>query len=390
MDDDKRDAQSEGRLDNAAAPPSRRRFLAGAAAGTVAAGFPMVSFAQTEVFNFQSTWNSRDIFHEYAADFVRTVNEMSGGRLRLNLLPTSAVVGAFQLQDAVVKGVLDGGHGVAAYWSGKTKAFSLFGTPPPFGWDAHQFLGWIKYGGGQQLYDELVAKLGLDLVGFLTGPMPSQPLGWFREPIREVAQLRGMKYRTVGLAADVMREFGAAVVVIGSGDVVPAIERGLLEGAEFNNPSSDRMLGFPDVSKTLMLRSYHQDCESFEIIFNRTRFTKLPRELQAIVKYAAEASSSDMYWKAMHRYPKDLEKMRTEQGVKTYLTPDAILEAQLRAWDVVIARESEADPFFRKIIASQKAYCEKTVAFHIENNTPKEAAYRHFFGRRPTASSDKL
>lgn len=371
----------------AARPTSRRRFLAGSALGAAAVGFPMVARAQAHVLQFQSTWPSRDIFHEFAADFVRIVNEMSVGRLRLNLLPASAVVGAFQLQDAVIKGVLDGGHGVAAYWYGKNKAFSLFGTPPPFGWNAHQFLGWIKYGGGQQLYEELLERLGLDLVGFLSGPIPTQPLGWFREPIRSVAQLRGMKYRTVGLAADVMREVGATVTILGFGDVVPAIERGLLDGAEISGPSTDRQLGLPEVSKTLMLRSFHQDCESFEIIFNRTRFRQLPSELQAILKYAAEAASSDMYWKTLRRYPEDVDYMRSMLDVKTYITPDEVLQAQLRAWDAVIERESRADPFFRRVIESQRAYCEKVVAFHLESDAPKEVAYRHFFGRSPAAAS---
>ena len=369
---------------------SRRKFFATSAAGAAAAGFPMVSFAQTTTFNFQSTWPSRDIFHEYAADFVRIVNEMSGGRLRINLLPSGAVVGALQMQDAVIAGALDGGHGVAAYWYGKTKAFSLFGTPPPFGWDAHQFLGWMRYGGGQELYNELLTNLKLPLVGFLSGPMPTQPLGWFKNPIKGADQLKGLKYRTVGLAADLMREFGAAVTIMGGGDIVPAMDRGLLDGAEFNNPSSDRLLGFPDVSKTLMLRSYHQDAESFEIIFNKAKFSALPAELQAIVKYAADAASSDMFWKAMKRYPDDLHKMRAEQGVKTYLTPDSVLQAQLKAWDVVIERESKADPFFKKVIDSQKAYCEKTVSFQIENSTPKDPAYEHFFGKKPTAGSSPL
>lgn len=384
---DRQDRAPGARMDAVERPPagksSRRRFLVSSAAGAAAAGFPMVSVAQTTTFNIQSTWPSRDIFHEYAGDFVRTVNEMTGGRLRMNLLPAGAVVGALQMQDAVIKGVLDGGHGVAAYWYGKTKSFSLFGTPPPFGWDAHQFLGWIKYGGGQQLYNELIDKLGLNLVGFLSGPMPTQPLGWFKKPILSVDQFKGLKYRTVGLAADVMREVGANITILGFGDVVPALERGLLDGAELSSPSSDRQLGLPDVSKILMLRSYHQDCESFEIIFNRDKFKALPSELQAIVRYAAEASSSDMYWKAMARYPVDLEKMRSDQGVKTYLTSDAILQAQLKAWDVVIERESKADPFFRKVIESQKAYCRRTVAFQLENNTPKDLAYHHFFGKIP-------
>jgi TRAP-type mannitol/chloroaromatic compound transport system substrate-binding protein len=370
---------------------SRRKFLAASAAavgGAATVGFPSISRAQTTTLNFQSTWPARDIFHEFASDYVRIVNEMSGGRLRVNLLPAGAVVGALQMQDAVISGALDGGHGVCAYWYGKHKAFSLFGTPPPFGWDAHQYLAWQKYGGGQELYNELLYDiLRLDLVGFLTGPMPTQALGWFKEPMRSPDQLRGMKYRTVGLAADLMREFGAAVTIMGGGDIVPAMDRGLLDGAEFNNPSSDRLLGFPDVSKTWMLRSYHQDAECFEIIFNRRKYNGLPAELQAIIKYASEAASSDMYWKAMRRYPEDLEKMRTEQGVRTYITPDSILEAQLKAWDVVIARESEANPFFKKVIESQRAFCEKTVAFHLEGNAPKEPAYEHFFGRKVTDDS---
>ncbi len=372
---------------------SRREFLTASAVtvgGAAAIGFPAISRAQTVTLNFQSTWPARDIFHEYASDYVRMINEMSGGRLRINLLPAGAVVGALQMQDAVIAGALDGGHGVSAYWYGKHKAFSLFGTPPPFGWDAHQFLAWQTHGGGQELYDELLGILNLNLVGFLTGPMPTQALGWFKEPIRSPDQLRGMNYRTVGLAADLMREFGASVTILGGGDIVPAMDRGLLDGAEFNNPSSDRLLGFPDVSKTWMLRSYHQDCEAFEIIYNKTRYESLPEELQAIIRYASKAASSDMYAKAMNRYPADLEGMRTEQGVQTYITPQSILDAQLAAWDVVIERESANDDFFRRVVESQKAFCEKTVAFHLEGDTPKEPAYEHFFGRSVTADSTVL
>ncbi|MCC5860147.1 MAG: TRAP transporter substrate-binding protein [Ectothiorhodospiraceae bacterium] len=392
---------TEQQTDNAARPDdaqqpateSRRRFLIGSAAavGAAAAGFPMISRAETTTLRFQSTWPSQDIFHEFASDYTRIVNEMSGGRLRLSLLPAGAVVGALQLQDAVIAGALDGGHGVSAYWYGKHKAFSLFGTPPPFGWDAHQFLAWQKYGGGQELYNELLHDIvKVDLVGFLTGPMPTQALGWFKEPIREPGDLRGMRYRTVGLAADLMREFGAAVTIMGGADIVPAMDRGLLDGAEFNNPSSDRLLGFPDVSKVWMLRSYHQDCECFEIIFNRRKFQGLPEELQAILKYASEAASSDMYWKAMRRYPEDLRKMREEEGVQTYITPDSILQAQLEAWDKVIEQESARDEFFKRVIESQRAFCEETVAFHLEGDAPKEPAYEHFFGRAPDAESIRL
>ncbi|MCC5884494.1 MAG: TRAP transporter substrate-binding protein [Halomonas sp.] len=389
-------AQAEGQTASASksTDTSRRRFLTGSAvavgAGAAAAvGFPSIAIAQTTTLRFQSTWPNQDIFHEFAADYVRIVNEMSGGRLRLNLLPAGAVVGALQLQDAVISGALDGGHGVTAYWYGKHKAFSLFGTPPPFGWDAHQFLAWFWTGGGMELYNELLGMLELPLVGYQTGPMPTQALGWFKEPIRSAEDLRGLKYRTVGLAADLMREFGAAVTIMGGGDIVPAMDRGLLDGAEFNNPSSDRLLGFPDVSKTWMLRSYHQDCEAFEIILNKTKHDSLPEEFQAILQYAAKAASSEMYWKAMERYPRDLNAMREQQGVQTYITPDSVLQAQLEAWDKVIENESR-DEFFRRVVEHQREYCERVVGYHLEHTTPKEPAYVHFYGKAPTDTSTLL
>ena len=260
------------------------------------------------------------------------------GRLKLELLAAGAVAKAFEVQDAVLAGTLDGGHGVCAYWYGKHKAFSLFGTPPAWGWRANQMLGWMKYGGGQALYDELVQQvLGLNLVGFLTGPMPTQPLGWFKQEITDAAQLKGLKYRTVGLSADLFKEMGAAVTIMGGGEIVPAMDRGLLDAAEFNNPSSDKLLGFADVSKDYMLQSYHQSAECFEIIFNKTKFDALAPELQAILKYAAEVSSTDMSWKAMDRYSNDLAALK-EAGVKVHRTPDSVLQAQLAAWDKVHRR----------------------------------------------------
>ena len=361
----------------------RRKFLktAGIAAGAGAASvaFPNVSRAQTVTFKFQSTWPAKDIFHEYAADYVTRVNDMAGGRLKLDLLPAGAVVGSLQMQDAVIAGALDGGHGVTAYWYGKNKAYSLFGTPPAFGWRANQMLAWMRYGGGQELYDELVQKiLGLGLVGFLTGPMPTQPLGWFKKEVKSADDMKGLKYRTVGLSADVNNELGAAVTIMGGGDIVPAMDRGLLDAAEFNNPSSDRLLGFPDVSKVYMLQSYHQAAECFEIIFNKAKYDALPKELQSIIKYAAESASTDMSWKAWDRYSKDLETMRTQQGVQVFKTPESVLQAQLAAWDKVVERLS-ADPFFKKVIDSQKAWVRRVVGFELEYEVPQAMAFNHYF-----------
>ena len=357
---------------------SRRKFLQVAglgAAATVAA--PQVSRAQTTTWKFQSTWPNRDIFHEFAQDYVNIVNGLSGGRLKLDLLPAGAVVGALQLQDAVIAGALDGGHGVAGYWYGKNKAFSLFATPPAFGWNANNFLGWMNYGGGYDLYNELIKNLNLNLVGFLSGPMPAQPLGWFKKELAGPQDLRGLKYRTVGLAADLKRGMGVAVTNLAGGEIVPALERGVIDGAEFNNPSSDLVLGFPDVSKTYMLKSYHQSCESFEILFNKARFDALPAELKAIVKYAAEAESADMSWKALDRYSKDLETLRG-RGVNVVSTPDSILKAQLDGWNAVIDDLSK-DAFFKKVLDSQRAWVQRTYAYERLNEPSRDVAYDHFF-----------
>jgi TRAP-type mannitol/chloroaromatic compound transport system substrate-binding protein len=362
---------------------SRREFLRGsavaAAAGAATLAMPNVARAQEAVtFKFQSTWPAKDIFHEYAADFVSRVNDMAGGRLKLELLSAGAVAKAFEVQDAVLAGTLDGGHGVCAYWYGKHKAYSLFGTPPAWGWRANQMIGWMKYGGGQDLYNELVQNvLGLNLVGFLTGPMPTQPLGWFKKEVTSPDDLKGIKYRTVGLSADLFKEMGAAVTIMGGGEIVPAMDRGLLDAAEFNNPSSDKLLGFADVSKDYMLQSYHQAAECFEIIFNKAKYDALAPELQAVIKYAAESSSADMSWKAMDRYASDLEALKAA-GVKVHRTPDVVLQAQLAAWDTVIAAQS-AEPFFAKVVESQKAWVKRVVGTQFELEVDQNMAFDHFF-----------
>jgi len=383
MQEDRVMATSKPGKGKTAQAPSRRAFLgaaAAAAAGAATIAAPNVSRAQTVSFKFQSTWPAKDIFHEYAQDYVNKVNEMNGGRMQIELLAAGAVVGAMQMQDAVHAGALDGGHGVSAYWYGKHKAFSLFGTGPSFGMDANTLLGWIKYGGGREFYDELVQNvLQLNVVAFHTGPMPTQPLGWFKNEITAADQLAGMKYRTVGLSADLFAELGAAVTILPGGEIVPALDRGLIDGAEFNNPSSDLLLGFPDVTKVYMLQSFHQPLECFEICFNKAKFDGLAAEQQAILRYAAEASSADMSWKAQDRYSKDLAAIK-EAGVQVAQTPEAVLQAQLAAWSKLIDTNVAADPFFAKVIESQKAWAQRVVGAMREITVDSSLAYKHYFG----------
>jgi len=368
--------------------PKRRRFLttaAASAAGAATLGFPAIVRGQGAPINlrFQSTWPTKDIFHEYALDFAKRVNDMSAGRLRIEVLPAGAVVKAFDLIDAVNKGVLDGGHGVSAYWYGKNSAYSLFGTGPSFGMDANMLLGWVHYGGGRELYNELQQKvMGFDVEGFLYGPMPTQPLGWFKQVVRGPEAFKGLKYRTVGLAIDVFKEMGASVVALPGGEIVAGLDRGLIDAAEFNNASSDRILGFPDVSKICMLQSYHQPLECFEILFSKKRYDTLPADLRDVISNAATASSADMSWKAMSRYSQDYIEMRTKQNVRFFRTPNSVLQAQLNAWDRVVEARSKENPLFAKILASQRVWAERVVNWANDTIVPNTLAYQHYFLRK--------
>jgi TRAP-type mannitol/chloroaromatic compound transport system substrate-binding protein len=366
---------------------TRRRFLTGAtavaagAAATVA--MPNVSRAQTTVLKMQGAWGAKDIFNDMAQEYVTRVNEMAGGRLTIEYLIAGAVVKPFSLQDAVNDGVLDGGHHVTAYWYGKNKAASLFGTSPVWGWNAHQGLAWIHQGGGQALYDELIQQvLGLNVVGFFAMPMPTQPLGWFKDVPATADDLKGLKYRTVGLAADIMQSMGMAVAQLPGGEILPAMERGVIDAFEFNNPTSDRRFGAQDVSKNYMMSSYHQATEYFEIIFNKAKYDSLPQEHQAILKYAAEAASTSNFATAMDNYSNDLEWLRTEAGVTLTRTDPSILQAQLAAWDAVLPGLME-DPFFAKVVESQKAWAKRVVYYDLFNSADYRLAYEHYFGGLP-------
>jgi len=363
--------------------PTRRKFL-GTAAGTAGAlAVPMIATAQTpKQMRFQSTWPSKDIFHEYALDFAKKVNDMTGGELKIDVLPAGAVVPAFGLLDAVSKGTLDGGHGVMGYNYGKQSAIALWTSGPAFGMDANMVLAWHKYGGGKALLAELYNGIGANVVSFLTGPMPTQPLGWFKKPISKKEDLKGMKFRTNGLAIDLFTAMGAAVNALPGGEIVPAMDRGLLDGAEFNNASSDRLLGFPDVSKVCMLQSFHQSSETFEITFNKTKYNALPAMMRSIIENAVEAASADMSWKAVDRYSKDYRDMQAKDGVKFYKTPDAILQAQLAIWDEVVAKKGADNPLFKKVEASMRAFAERAMKWDMDTNNPRRMAYNHYFGRK--------
>jgi TRAP-type mannitol/chloroaromatic compound transport system substrate-binding protein len=365
-------------------PVTRRKFLktgavvAGAATlGTVA--MPQVSRAQTTTFKMQGSWGKADVFNEMAEDYVKRVNDMAGGRLRIDYLVGGSVVHPFQVFDGVHGGQIDAAHTVTVYWYGKHKAASLFGTGPVFGFNANEGLGWIHNGGGKELFEELQTQImKVNIKSFFAMPMPTQPLGWFKKPIETADQLKGMKYRTVGLAADLFQAMGSSVAQLPGGEIVPAMEKGVIEGFEFNNPTSDRRFGAQDVAKNYMLGSHHQATEYFEIMFNRTKFNALPKELQAILQYAAEAVSSANEWKAYDYYSKDLQELITKDKVNVQRTPQSVFDAQIRAWDGLIAQLAQ-DAFMKKVMDSQKDWVRRVVYYTQLNATDYKGAFNHHF-----------
>src|SRR5713101_2354752 len=384
------DSQSDSQM---VTETPRRSFLKGAAlaaTGAATLGFPMVAKAQGPIsMRWQSTWPQKDIFHEYALDFAKKVNDMTGGDLKIEVLPAGAVVPAFGLLDAVSKGTLDGGHGVLVYHYGKQTALALWGSSPAFGMDANMLLSWHKYGGGKELLATLYNSIGANVVSFPYGPMPTQPLGWYKKPITKPDDFKGLKFRTVGISIDLFTGMGAAVNALPGSEIVPALDRGLLDAAEFNNATSDRILGFPDVSKVCMLQSYHQSAEQFEILFNKTKFDALPEKMKAIIANAVEAASADMSWKAVDRYSKDYGELQTKDKVKFYRTPDSVLQKQLEVFDAVEAKKSAENPLFKEIVESQRKFAERAVKWDLDTNVPRRMAYNHYFGKPATPAAKK-
>jgi TRAP-type mannitol/chloroaromatic compound transport system substrate-binding protein len=375
---------------------SRRKFLTGAAAMSAVAlaacgkteapkpaatpVAPEVSVKpSTIVLKMQGAWGAKDIFNEMAQEYVTRVNEMSGGRLRIDYLNAGSVVKPFEVTDAVSNGVLDAGHTVPVYWYGKSKVASLFGSGPINGCDAHQTLGWIYRGGGLELYQELLKKLNLNYTGFFAMPMPTQPLGWFKNVITSAAQIKGLKYRTVGLAADLFQEMGAKVTQLPGGEIIPALEKGVIDAFEFNNPTSDMRFGAQDVIKNYMMGSFHQAMEFFEILFNQKKWDTIPKDLQAILRYGVEAASSANFWTGLKNYSDDLQTLVEKHKVNVVRTPKSVFQDQLKAWDVLTKKLSDEDPFFAKVVDSQRQWAKKVAYYWFVNDAEYKMGYEHVF-----------
>jgi TRAP-type mannitol/chloroaromatic compound transport system substrate-binding protein len=315
--------------------------------------------------------------------FTEQVEKMSGGRLKIEALPPGAVVPAFEVADAVNRGVLDMAHTCTYYFIGKHKAAALFTDVPggPFGMDVIDFWGWEYEGGGIELLNEFYQQiLKMKIVAYPIFPTTAQSLGWFKKPIKSLAEMKGLRYRVPGIAAEVYKEIGVSVVTLAGGEVLPAGERGVLDATEWYTPGEDISIGLHQVWKFYHYPGMHETAGACDLLINKDVWDKLAPEFQAIVR----ASAMQAAWRSLLQFNRrDAEALRDfkeKHKVTLVRTPDDVLAEFLRAWDKIAAAESAKDTFFKKVLDSQKAYAALVVPSRMFMN-PYDLARKHYWGK---------
>ncbi len=373
----------------APAKSSRKRFWSGAlVASAVAAtlGLAAPAEAQTRTLNMQSSWPANSTAQEAFKMFADRVDKMTGGELKITTSPAGTVVPAFEVLDATHKKVIDGTHTIAYYWTGKSKAATLFSNTPAgiVGMDQMDFIGWLYEGGGLDLYWEFYQKeLKLNLIVFpLHAPSP-QALGWFRKPITGLADFKGMKCRQTGITAELYARMGMAVVNMPGGEIAPAAERGAIDCAEWVGGIEDFALGLHLIWKNHYTPGMHESASVGEMIVNKDVWESLTAPQREIMR--AAGNDTLLRWGAMFQKQnaEAIQEMTTKHGVKIMTTPKEINEEFLRVWDKVAAEEAEKSPFFKKVYESQKAYASKVVPAKRFMFPPYTTQADHYFPPKP-------
>jgi TRAP-type mannitol/chloroaromatic compound transport system substrate-binding protein len=338
------------------------------------------------VWKVQSAFPVTDYPHRSLVELAKSIDQMSGGRLKFEPLPVGSVVGFFEVLDAVNRGALDGGLTWPGLWAGKNSAAGLFGSPlgGPFGMGQNEFTAWLFSGGGQELYNELLQKeLKMDVVAHFTTIQPFwEAFGWLKKPMNNLEDLRKLKFRSSGIGLEMFRRIGAATVGMPGGDIVPSLERGVIDGAEWAIPSRDMVMGFQQAAKFYYMPSFRQPPTYHELIVSWKRWAELPPDLQAIVKYATMAEITRLAAYTVDQDSKAAEELASRHGVQILRTPDEVLKAELDAIDKVLDAEAQKNPFFAKVLGSQKEYARKTVPHGQKMTPPMDIAVRHYWQKR--------
>jgi TRAP-type mannitol/chloroaromatic compound transport system substrate-binding protein len=339
---------------------------------------------QRFVWKVQSAWPASNLLHVSAVELGKMIEEMSGGRLRWEMMAAGTVVGAFEVLDAVSRGVIDASHAWPGYWAGKNSAAGLFAPGPggPFGMDREEYLSWLFAGGGLELYNEMLQKeLKMNVVVpvFTTSLPYWEPFGWMKKPFGSLDDLRKMKFRSSGLGLEMLKTMGVSVVTLAGGDVIPALERGTVDGAEWAIPSHDILMGFQNVSKLLYMPDLRQPASYQEVIINKKKWEELPKDLQAIVKWAGMAEIIRMTAYSVDLDSKAAEELEKKHGVKIIRTPDDVLKAQVAAIDQVYEAEAKKNPFFAKVLKSQRDFAARAVPHAQRIRPPIDVVIAHYF-----------
>lgn len=332
----------------------------------------------TTTLVFQSTWPEAEFFNEAAKDYAQMVSQMSAGRLKVEMLPTASKVKTFEVLKAVSDGVIDGGHGTPGYWYEQQNALALWGEGPCFGMDSQMIMVWHQFGGGKELMQEIYESLNAKVVSFLHGPIGCQPLGWFKKDVRSAADLKGIKYRTSGIARDTFKYMDMETVVIPAGSIAEAFAADQIQGAEFANATSDSILGLHKSAQFCVTTSYHQPAQTFEALVNRSKYDALSPADKRALELAADATSQVFAWKVIDRNSQDYEALKAS-GIKFSKASNEILQAQLKAWDKVVEEKSKENPLFAKVYASQREFAKRAVQWKSDYFLRPDLAARHYF-----------
>jgi TRAP-type mannitol/chloroaromatic compound transport system substrate-binding protein len=339
---------------------------------------------QRFVWKVQSAWPATNLLHISAVELAKSIEEMSGGRLKWEMSAAGTIVGSFEVLDAVNRGLIDASHAWPGYWAGKNSAAGLFGPGPggPFGMDREEYLAWLYAGGGLELYNELLQKelkMNVIVPAFTTSLPYSEPLGWFKKSFNNLDELRKLKFRTSGLGLEMMKTMGVTVVTLPGGEVIPALERGVVDGAEWAVPSHDILMGFQNVAKNYYMPDLRQPASYQEVLINRKKWDELPKDLQAIVKAASNAEIIRMTAYSVDLDAKAAEELEKKHGVQIKRTPSDVLKAQVAAIDKVYEAEAQKNPFFAKVLKSQREFAARTVPHGQRIRPPSDVMISHYF-----------
>jgi TRAP-type mannitol/chloroaromatic compound transport system substrate-binding protein len=347
---------------------------------------PAPAQSRTYSWKVQSSFPVTDYPHRSLIELAKSIEQMSGGRLKIEPLPVGSVVGFFEVLDAVNRGALDGGLTWPGLWAGKNSAAGLFGSPlgGPFGMGQNEFTAWLFSGGGQELYNDLLQKeLKMDVVAHFTTIQPFwEAFGWLKRPMSNLEDLKKLKFRSSGIGLEMFKRMGISTVGMAGGDIVPSLERGVIDGAEWAIPSRDIVMGFQQAAKFYYMPSFRQPPTYHELIVNKKKWDELPKDLQAIVKYATLAEITRLSAYTVDQDSKAADELETKHGVKILRTPDEVLRAELDGIDKAFEAEAQKNPFFAKVLAAQREYAKKTVAHAQKMTPPMELAVKHYWQKR--------